>query len=134
MVHCSAASPSQTHSSALAPATAALLALNRQGTWVLCWISLGYTAPVGGGGGGAGAAGSGQLWWALPSQAEIWSWVPLLVLPPGSSRHRFAAWFTRMFPGPWVQTWVPEPPQVPRTAAVPGAVPPLAVSRHRPLI
>src|SRR6516165_6994162 len=108
--------------------------LSRHGTSPLACSLLRYTPPVGGGAGGAWAEGSGQASWMLPSQAAIWSGVLLVVLPPGSVRHRPDAWLTRLLPGPWLHTWVPVPVQVPRTTGVPGAIAPPEVSRHRPLI
>src|SRR6267154_2995982 len=120
--------------STMAPAFALLLRSFMHGTWVLACTSSENTAPAGGGGGGAGAAGSGQACWMLPVQAAMSSWVPLVVLAHGSSRHRPDAWLTRVFPAPGCHCWLAAPVQVLSAAGVPWPVPPPWVSRHRPLI
>ena len=100
MVHCCGLEPTQAWSTTLLPAMAALPALSRHGTSPLCCSSVGYTEPVGGGAGAAGAAGSGQACSMLPAQVAICSGVLLVVLAPGSSRHRPEAWLTRLLPAP----------------------------------
>src|SRR5579871_1070011 len=129
MVHCCGLEPMQAWSTALPPAAA-----SRHGTSPLCCSSVGYTEPVGGGAGACGAAGSGQACSMLPEQVAICSAVLLVVLAPGSSRHRPEPWLTTLLAVPWLQVWVPLPLQVPSTTGVPGVVPLPWVSRHRPLI
>src|SRR5262249_36287537 len=126
--------PTHFSSTILLPAMAAPPALSRHGTSPLCCSRLGNTAPVGGGAGGAWADGSGQACWMLPSQAAIWSWVLLVVLAPGSFRHRFEAGWPSLPAAPLVHSCVRVEVQVPRTTCVPATVAPPAVSRHMPLI
>ena len=65
------------------------------------------------------------------TQVAASSWVPFVVLAPGSSRHSPDAGFTRVFPVPCCHCWLDAPLQVFSSVRVPD--PPPVVSRHRPL-
>src|SRR5579863_4030893 len=76
-------------------------------------------------------AGGDHCWFDPPLQVHRTSWVPLVVLKFGSSRHLPVAVFSS---SPWVavQTWLVPPLQVHHSISVPLAVPLPVMSRQPP--
>src|SRR6266508_1189244 len=78
--------------------------------------------------------GSVQAWLTPPVQVQMTCWVPLTVVPPGSSRHFPDPLPTSDELDPRVHCWLVPPLQVQSWTRVPLAVPRPVTSRHLPLI
>src|SRR5579859_2799767 len=76
--------------------------------------------------------GSVHLWLAPPLQSQSSSWVPLVVLELGSSRHRPEAGLTSSPEELACHCWLPPPLQVQSSTRLPLAVPLLVTSRQPP--
>ena len=72
-----------------------------------------------------------HCWFEPPLQSQISSWVPLVVLNPGSSRHRPDTGFTSI-PFTGSHCWLAPPLQVQSSTSVPLAVPAPVMSMHEP--
>src|SRR6516164_3794774 len=77
--------------------------------------------------------GIAHCWFEPPLQSQISSWVPFVVLKPGSSRHRPDTGFTSI-PFTGSHCWLAPPLQVHSSTRVPLAVPAPVMSMHEPLM
>src|SRR5262245_44886712 len=76
--------------------------------------------------------GSTHRWLGLPVQSQIWSWVPFVVVAPGSSRQRPDTGLISEPLAPACQTWLLAPVQVQSCTSVPLVVPKPLTSMHLP--